>query len=362
MYIKKIDSLRTFAVLSVILSHWIPKTTKVLPLGGIGVNWFFVISGFLITRILLTEKEKLNHGNITQGLLLKNFIARRTLRIFPVYYLSLLLYHIVGVVAGTPFFHNNIGYFLTYTSNFYFYNINSWDGYISHFWSLAVEEQFYLFWPVLILFFPQRNILHLILISIATGIIFPLFFSSNKNVNVLTPSCMSILGLGALLSYYVVYRQNDLVKYRKQLLFTGLTALLIFLADVKFHFAYFFSSFLFALFAALTIIYCLGIFGKVKLLDKVLDNPILISLGKISYGLYLFHNLMPVFWRTFIEKYFLTVARFAGISEKNVIEELMRFSLKFLLLTLFCSFSFKFFEKPAQGLKKYFTSNTLAVS
>ena len=89
-YIARLDSLRAYAVIIVIISHWFPKIaiSKLFPLGSIGVDVFFVLSGFLITYILLGYKNNSN-GAIKQKF--KVFYVRRVLRIFPIYYLSLFL-------------------------------------------------------------------------------------------------------------------------------------------------------------------------------------------------------------------------------------------------------------------------------
>lgn len=121
--------------------HWLNPVLFTIQDGHLGVNVFFVISGFLITSIMLQEEEQ------TKTISLKNFYIRRTLRIFPAYYFMLLIY----------FFLNHFDYIyisnaswltaLTYTKYF------NWtlDWYTAHAWSLSVEEHFYLFWPLLFL-------------------------------------------------------------------------------------------------------------------------------------------------------------------------------------------------------------------
>jgi peptidoglycan/LPS O-acetylase OafA/YrhL len=142
-----LDGLRCLSIVAVVWFHAVGKTFSpiILSRGNFGVSLFFVISGFLITTLLLRERSKT--GNISLG----RFYVRRSLRIFPLYYGMLVVYVVLvaaierGSEPGHQFWQN-LPYFATYTSN-WFVPLNS-DRVIFFFaWSLAVEEQFYLFWP-----------------------------------------------------------------------------------------------------------------------------------------------------------------------------------------------------------------------
>jgi peptidoglycan/LPS O-acetylase OafA/YrhL len=125
------------------------------PMGERGVDLFFVLSGFLITGILLRSRTKPNY--------FRNFIIRRSLRIFPLYFLSLFL----GLLVLPLFFHcdaletarSNQIYLWSYTSNLKMSWENQWCfGAFDHFWSLCVEEHFYFIWPAVVLFLPNRRL------------------------------------------------------------------------------------------------------------------------------------------------------------------------------------------------------------
>lgn len=133
----EIDFLRAYAVLAVIATHS-SRVVTVGITGYHGVLLFFVISGFLITGILLDARAT---NGPTRGILTA-FYARRFLRIFPIYYAVLF----VAFVLGFQNVRAEIGWLLTYLSNWYFAS-RGFTGPASHLWSLAVEEQFYLFWP-----------------------------------------------------------------------------------------------------------------------------------------------------------------------------------------------------------------------
>jgi peptidoglycan/LPS O-acetylase OafA/YrhL len=165
-YIEGLDGIRALAALMVVLAHW-PGYALSVKFGWIGVNIFFVLSGFLITRILVNNKHQ------TLKAYLGDFFYKRALRIFPVYYLFIALTGIIilALFYGMPRFATDdillsgVGsikhdwpYYLTYTYNlklnfgrlFRIENFNS--KFLGHLWSLSVEEQFYLIFPFIVYF------------------------------------------------------------------------------------------------------------------------------------------------------------------------------------------------------------------
>jgi peptidoglycan/LPS O-acetylase OafA/YrhL len=144
-----LDGLRAFSVIAVIWQHTAGFNAGkgILARGYLGVDCFFVISGFLITTLLLRERSQ------TGSISLKRFYLRRAARIFPVYYLVLSVYLALVLIAqihtkdGREFLHN-LPFFATYTSNWFAAGGNHATFYFA--WSLATEEQFYLFWPPLL--------------------------------------------------------------------------------------------------------------------------------------------------------------------------------------------------------------------
>jgi peptidoglycan/LPS O-acetylase OafA/YrhL len=141
-YFGGLDGLRCFSILAVIWHHS-PHPRDVTPLtrGFLGVDLFFVLSGFLITTLLLRERER------TGTVSLRGFYARRALRIFPLYYAVLVALVVVVVTLGSGSttarqFLPVVPWYLTYTSNW-----GPYESLFAHAWSLATEEQFYLLWP-----------------------------------------------------------------------------------------------------------------------------------------------------------------------------------------------------------------------
>jgi peptidoglycan/LPS O-acetylase OafA/YrhL len=212
-YIKQLDSIRAIAVILVIFSHWIPTSYLInrIPIGGIGVDIFFVLSGFLISKILFENRNKADELKISKLTVLRNFYVRRTLRIFPIYYLTIFILLFFSKSTGTNI-QSSFVYLLTYTSNFYFFNIQSWDGLVSHLWSLAVEEQFYLIWPWVILYFNKKYFLHIIFIFIFIGVLSQYLMDGINMSSILTITCFDAFGIGAILSWVVTYSNERLKK------------------------------------------------------------------------------------------------------------------------------------------------------
>src|SRR5665213_1037330 len=154
-YMPQLDGLRALAVLAVWFEHWgappIPGLKYIHELGGLGVFLFFVLSGFLITGILLRGREAIETQGIALREVTRTFYIRRFLRILPVYYVVLF-----STAILLPNTRRLFWWHFTYTTNLW-YGVH-WFDYVpgAHFWSLAVEEQFYLAWPWLVLLTPRR--------------------------------------------------------------------------------------------------------------------------------------------------------------------------------------------------------------
>lgn len=163
-----LDGLRAVAVLLVVGYHWLPGLLPngLMGLGWSGVDLFFVLSGFLITGQLLDERG-------TPGWY-GRFLMRRALRILPLYYAALLLFVAYARLSNDPEAQATLSgmlWFWTYTPNlwFSFAGMPGDLGLLNHFWSLGVEEQFYLLWPAVIAFLPLRIIPGIALGGIVLG-------------------------------------------------------------------------------------------------------------------------------------------------------------------------------------------------
>jgi len=145
-----LDGLRGLAILGVFANHFgtFPGSQAC---GWLGICLFFVLSGFLITGILLGQREAIALSGSTLWQSLAKFWVRRALRIFPLYYLALALI----LYFDVPTARDDAWWLVTYTHNFQV-SLEGWTGIYGHFWTLCVEEQFYLIWPIAALAMPLR--------------------------------------------------------------------------------------------------------------------------------------------------------------------------------------------------------------
>ncbi len=286
-YMPQIDALRTLAVCGVAYEHWVPKAYHFgFAWGDAGVQMFFIISGFLISSILLQCRQYSD-----KIFALKAFYARRFLRIFPLYYLTLL---IVFIFQITPI-RDRIFWHLTYLSNLCFFLRNDWDGALSHFWSLAVEEQFYLFWPLVVMFIPKKflsaSFFSLVAIGIISRIVFPIIFPDRPLIIILPNLNFDALGLGAILA--LNQAKPQILRFPISFTSIGLPVFAILfalqIAGVSIPYYYLLSHTFMLLGFVWTIDRASR--GFKGIVGRLLNLPVLIYLGRISYGLYLFHNL-----------------------------------------------------------------------
>lgn len=155
----ELDGLRALAILAVLAFH---LETPWVSLGWAGVPLFFVLSGFLITGILLDAKGGPGY--------LRNFYARRALRIFPIYYVTLFAVAVVALLLGQNV--DSLPLYLIYAQNYLLGATNFSPDFpvaFNHSWSLAIEEQFYLLWPLIVLWLSRRKLLVLTIVLFALG-------------------------------------------------------------------------------------------------------------------------------------------------------------------------------------------------
>ncbi|MES2514481.1 MAG: acyltransferase [Bacteroidota bacterium] len=300
MYFKQIDSLRFFAVSLVLLAHWsygLPYVER-LRFSSIGVDLFFVISGFLISLQLYDFKNNIDKGQVTFSKTLKIFYVRRMLRIFPLYYFIIF----VSALFNTGEIREALFWNIGYLSNFYFIKMQHWTSTFSHFWSLSVEEHFYLAWPFIVLLTSKK---HLPYVFVCVSLLAVLFryvsFSQNHNlfiVNIHTVSCLDLFMIGGALAYIYKYQHNLFMKifssvtYRYAILccFIFLYYILVVRFDLV-NFNWIFQRPLLGIvYASVIGFLVIGVTGN---MGRLLENKYLIHLGKLSYGIYLVHNFIP---------------------------------------------------------------------
>lgn len=349
-----IDGLRAIAVLLVLFHHFFSaEITSKLLLGNFGVDIFFVISGFLITGILVSYKE------LPINTALRNFYFRRTLRIFPIYYLFLL------IISLFFFTGNSIVWTALYAQNFYYIYHGHFNIPIPivQFWSLAVEEQFYLVWPFIILLTPYKYLKHIIAGLVFLSVIFSLF-STEYYIKYMHPlSCVQALGLGGLLALTKFSKSVEFIRKHNALFI--IAGLLIWLIGVAFtkqpiHLN---KQNLFSLTrtgASIVSVVALIVLITQKP-HRIMESPIMTFIGKISYGIYVYHTFVGLLLEPFYNK-----IRAFQPSDSHlilIIKANMGYWLKFPFYTLVtiavAYLSFKFIEAPFLKLKEN-KSNKLA--
>lgn len=355
----QLDALRFFAVLGVVVAHnWHPKRLPWLfgdlDWAGLGVRLFFVLSGFLITGILLNCRKSAEKIGTSSKFFIWQFYVRRFLRIFPIYYLVV----IIALIVNLPPAREVWGWLVTYTSNVYITLNNDGLGRMGHFWTLAVEEQFYLIWPWIILFVNRKRLLPIILFLISLGPIYRAFAykmypfdigAMDFKASTLTLGSLDSLAIGALLA--LAWSSNIskplLQKYLTRLILpTG--GILYIICLVLYHYRIKPSVFFVAgdfgaslMFAWLISSAGLGYNG---LAGKVLELKPLVYLGKISYGIYVYHYFAPL----------ILIPLLSQFGYELHVPGKWNFILSSLLTFVVASFSWRWIEQPINNLKRHF--------
>lgn len=313
--------------------------------GLLGVILFFVLSGFLITHLLIAELNK------TGTISLLNFYMRRILRIWPLYFLILLLSLYIGY--GT-IFHESLLYGVLFTPNifdalFHPYVISP------QIWSIGVEEQFYLIWPLLFVTFYRKMNVYLWLGLFFIGYSFLPYFIGYYNNNISSLSYyhqidsilygakFNSMALGCIIAFFFnkFPSQVNSIFYNRyfEILVFSLTFILVL---AGFNLAYFKHEIFSILFACII----LSLTNETSFFRPFLENKVIDYFGKISYGLYMFHFIVI----HFVLNYTQSMIRVEGI----VLESILYLSIIFF--TFFIShLSYQYFEKPFLNLKSKFT-------
>lgn len=342
-YIIGLNGIRAIAVFLVIIAHRFPENhfLKSFPIGSYGVDFFFVLSGFLISRGLFFQL-KLNEVNFNSNAqILKSFFLKRCLRIFPVYYTLLLFLYLTKGIIGNSF-KENIWWYLLYGANYLNYIQNKWFGALAHLWSLSVEEQFYVFFPILLISIFRKRILLLIISFIIVGTLYPLFISGNGSI--LTLSCINAFGIGGLLAYIEIYKSSFIFKFYKWTLFFSIPIMLLLIVHNLYSSIPFFSERLaISIITVFIITQCL-LKPNSFAVDKILGNRFLNFIGVISYGIYLYHNIVPKYWNFVLHK--------LNINFNNFQFSYLEFFLQTSFIIIVSYFSWILLEKPILNLKK----------
>lgn len=352
-YFETFDAFRFFAFFLVFISHIPLPGFDVINLfqssGGTGVTFFFVLSGFLISYMLM--HEKLNSGKLD----FKKFFARRVLRIWPLFYLML------AFAFATPYILDFIG--LSYSNEGYEPNwlmsclfLENYQMIITDsfpnaspmrvMWSLCVEEHFYILWGILFSILPLRATPWIVVGSILVANISRFVFMQKGWVDADLLTNIDYFGYGTAAAYILLFRKQWIDKLSLWPMFTkyGLALLTLGLVFLYPNINYYFwvPALSLGVLFSLLILFTLPKTGRIY----IPQNNLLSRLGLYTYGLYLYH--------TIIINLFLQLMKRQNLAIDTWLEALIFFLLALLATVLISMASYYFFEKPFIRMKKYF--------
>ena len=306
---------------------------------ALGVELFFFISGFLITYILLREKEMM--GKISIG----KFFARRALRIWPLYFLLIAITPmlVTWLDVDTPNYMANI----FFVGNFDVIGSERWHFPFAHFWSIAIEEQFYVVWPFVIAFLPKKSLAYvfgaLITVSILSRLYVWHFCPNSWNIYLNTICRMDTLVIGGACGLAFQRGAKFQLKWGLLLVTFGFLIFMLVTSNSKSWQGMYDSMFKKFLYLAPMALLTLHYITRPRLKEESKVKKAFNYLGKSSYGLYMIHNILILI--------VLKEIMLANDMNDGTIFWLIYLGLTFITVII----SFELVEKPFLRLKKYFT-------
>lgn len=324
VYFEYLDALRFLAFLGVFYAHigtiYTGTTvSQIFPInillkftvyGSYGVNFFFVLSGFLITYLLL--RERLNSGIIN----IRKFYAKRILRIWPVYFITFITGVFILPLIISPSTYEvfkmadpnmpleAIFYNLFFSGNFYQgLGLGMASLSIGILWSVCIEEQFYFIWPWIVKFFSSKRLVYIISLLISLSLLYKFLWAEDRMANYYLPWSLAMdLGFGSLLG--AMYFNNQIKIFLKIIAGTFIASivLIFFTPDTRLETLRLVKTPILDSIFAITIIFFIqythilrniskNIVGKAGIKLKNIILNLLTDLGKISYGLYAYHTI-----------------------------------------------------------------------
>jgi peptidoglycan/LPS O-acetylase OafA/YrhL len=356
-YIAQLDSLRAFAVLGVLLHHY-GAAYFGHPFGALaqaGVQLFFVLSGFLITGILLRARLRAAQAGGSRLGILRRFYARRSLRIFPLYYLVVLTCVVLAVEPARDI----VWWLLSYTLNIHMARQGWLEPNFAHFWSLSVEEQFYVGWPWFALLCPRRHLLPMAAAVAAAAPLYRLAYvlsgfsiTTGLGVYISTPACLDALGAGAILAI-----ASSSGPPRPWMRHAGRIALGAAIVVRLIAAAGVWENFSLVLYdTSQAVIFAWAVQASARSSSGIAGRLLRLSwlhyLGRISYGIYVYHPFIPALLAVLAAS-----AGFAGwfVGWRGLVAATAG-------TLLIASLSWHLFEKPINDLKRRFDEPPIGVA
>lgn len=358
---ENLDSIRTIAFFSTFLAHAFYTTSldvkdsatyenlmEFQQIFNFGVPLFFVLSGFLITFLILKEQ----HGS--KGFSLGNFYMRRILRIWPLYFLILLIgfygFPLLKDILSQP------GYIESASQPMYFSFLSNFDQLnnidlptgvgLGPTWSVSIEEQFYLVWPIFLLIFRKKKFIFSIGLTIAISMVFSIYFELPSKHTIF---CMLYLAIGSLFGYFQYYYKEQIQAKTKLLdkLFPFLILSMLGLILLRLNNDnYLIANFIVLFFSiAMAMIILQQAQASKFQLKKI---PFLERTGKYTYGLYLYHVICNFFLHIALDD-------LLKMDETLMHIILIRPLLSLIISGIISYYSYHYFEFQFLKLKKSFS-------
>ena len=332
-YRPQLDSLRAIAMTGVLYVHFWNQDPA---LEGVRVNLFFVLSGYLITRMLLQAKGLETRHTV------RNFYARRLLRLQP----ALLIMLAIATAFNIDHVRSTLLWHLFQLTNILYIVRNAWEPWITdHLWSLNVVEQFYAFWPFVILLLPRRAIWAAIALMVAAAIGYGMSSFANSDPSGIARDLFPVaafdaIGFGAAIALIERHKPASLRPLAS--MWVCAAALCVLLSPLALGRGFWpFQIYEIASELSLAAIVAGACFGYRGPLKWILESPPLRYLGRISYGVYMYHLLLLEFAFRLVPSLSLEVgpARFFTVSAATIAA---------------ASLSWHFIEAPIARLKRFF--------
>lgn len=336
----ELDSLRGLACLAILVYHLMPHR---FPGGWAGVDLFFILSGFLITSIILKSFHERRF--------LAHFYMRRGLRIWPVYYLTVLLLVAAAPILPRPSNLGGVPYLLTYTQNVPLYWSSTaphFASYLMHTWSLAIEEQFYLIWPALICIVGRRGV-----IPLSLALAFASVWARGHGFHWwLLLARGDGLAMGSMLAVMLSSRGGEIWRPMMMRWAFGTASVAAIMYLIAFSASGGMSPLDMPMWPASTVLvvnlFGFGVVGLVVCLQghpalRPLRGRWLVKVGQLSYGLYMYHYVVLLFSDDLAQRFGLGGRPF------------WRLALTAVAIFALAGVSWRYVERPFLRLKERFS-------
>lgn len=348
----QLDGLRAIAMIAICWDHWCPAGwPRVFPF-EIFLFFFLVLTGYLITGSLLRERDRgESRGVRWKAAALKTYQIRRGLRILAPYYAALVL----ALLVGAPDILPGLGWYLFHLSNFHMATLGYWPAGTNHFWSLAMQQQFYLIWPFVLWFLPRKCVVWAMIAFSVIGPVSRMFHDQQLEwfvwPQVLTWASFDYFGVGGLFALAVHRGMRLESPALRWLSLVSLAGYVWIFTAHAFDWPTFGLRPLQQTFLAVALcgFIAKGLVGFMGPLKRVLEHSVIQRIGQLSYGVYLFHNLAPLVAGKFF--WFLW-----GDFFQNTIGEILIVCVTAAVTWGLTLASWRWIEEPLQGLREKIAS------